>query len=401
LQRIQQLFPREEERNEDLQRLYLAAGMTPSYSAPATPPPTSAPAPPPTSHTVSHPEANDMSSLARVADITRKLYKQSNAVSVLTTAVNEIGGQWRTTRCIAAMRKPGSTPTAVQEYCADGVRNADAGSLARFIGAIHDLAISRGALTILDALVAPELQAIRSLTTELAVTSILALPLSDGADQVGVLLLMQSTPRGWNPNDVVVLRTIGEQITIALNNAGLRRLVKNLSVTDESSGLLNRASYLDLLQAEIRRGLQQATPLTVLLMHFGKAPAASKDGENTVETAMQHVGKLIAANIRQNDLAFRYDTTTVAVLLGETSEKEALLAVEKLRKIASDVRMPGKDQPVTFAAGLGQAVMKQQYDPVDIVTEIINRAEQALNAALTGSTKTVALAPAAAAAAVA
>ena len=32
LQRIQELFPREEERNEDLQRLYLAAGMTPSYA---------------------------------------------------------------------------------------------------------------------------------------------------------------------------------------------------------------------------------------------------------------------------------------------------------------------------------------------------------------------------------
>ena len=32
LQRIQQLFPREEERNQDLQQLYLAAGMTPHYA---------------------------------------------------------------------------------------------------------------------------------------------------------------------------------------------------------------------------------------------------------------------------------------------------------------------------------------------------------------------------------
>src|SRR5580698_6013624 len=32
LQRIQELFPREEQRNEDLQRLYMAAGVTPAYS---------------------------------------------------------------------------------------------------------------------------------------------------------------------------------------------------------------------------------------------------------------------------------------------------------------------------------------------------------------------------------
>ena len=36
LQRIQELFPREEERNEDLQRLYLSAGVTPSYASFAT-----------------------------------------------------------------------------------------------------------------------------------------------------------------------------------------------------------------------------------------------------------------------------------------------------------------------------------------------------------------------------
>ena len=39
LQRIQELFPREEERNEDLQRLYLAAGVTPRYAGSAPLPP--------------------------------------------------------------------------------------------------------------------------------------------------------------------------------------------------------------------------------------------------------------------------------------------------------------------------------------------------------------------------
>ncbi|MGA7443180.1 MAG: hypothetical protein WBW82_13500, partial [Candidatus Sulfotelmatobacter sp.] len=46
LQRIQELFPREEERNEDLQRLYLSAGVTPRYAGTA-PLPAVAKAPPP------------------------------------------------------------------------------------------------------------------------------------------------------------------------------------------------------------------------------------------------------------------------------------------------------------------------------------------------------------------
>jgi len=36
-------------------------------------------------------------------------------------------------------------------------------------------------------------------------------------------------------------------------------------------------------------------------------------GESAVEAVMQQIGQLFAANIRQNDLAFRYETTTIAI----------------------------------------------------------------------------------------
>ena len=81
------------------------------------------------------------------------------------------------------------------------------------------------------------------------------------------------------------------------------------------------------------------------------------------------------------------------------------MAVEKLRKVIADVRLPGKGakgQPMQFSAGLAQAVIQQDYDPIDIVTEVINRAEHALATALAqGPGKVVALAAALAAGAVA
>jgi diguanylate cyclase (GGDEF)-like protein len=192
-------------------------------------------------------------------------------------------------------------------------------------------------------------------------------------------------------------------VVIALNNAGLRRLVKNLSVTDEGSGLLKRASYLDLLQAEARRGVQQGTALTVLLMQFGRRAALVKEfGEAAVNKMMDQIGQLFSANIRTNDLAFRYEETTVALVLGDTGEKEALLALEKLRRLLNEVRLPGKDKPVEFCAALAQAVMRQHFDPVDIVTEVVNRADHALDLAIAqGPGKVVCQAPQIAAAAVA
>ena len=410
LQRIQELFPREEERNEDLQRLYLAAGITPRYagSAPAPPAPVGSALPAATSEPLVAPPAvngqqADVSSFTRVAEITRKLYHQNNANAVLSTAANEMGSQWKITRCVAAMRKPGLSPTALQEFHADGIAPGSSAALASVVSACQELAVARGTVDLPDTLSAPEVQPVRRVLAELGVTSLLALPLMDGEDHIGILVFMQSSQRNWHPSEVVVLKTLGEQVVIALNNAGLRRLVRNLSVTDEKSGLLKRASYLDLAQAEAQRALQQATPFTILLAQFGRSAAMVKEfGEAGVEATMEQVGQLFTANIRSNDLAFRYDTTTVAIILGDTAEKEALLAVEKLRKLISDVRWPGKDQAIPFMAGLAEAVMRSTYDPVDIVTEVINRAEQALHDSLNqGPGSVVSLAPGMASAAVA
>jgi diguanylate cyclase (GGDEF)-like protein len=410
LQRIQELFPKEEEHNQDLQQLYLSAGMNSRYTGSAQAPAGAAPSSSTTPSNGTDPvpaslptESTDVSHFTRVAEITRKLYRQSNADAVLLTTVNEIGAQWKVSRCIAAMRKPGLVPTAVKEYCADHIKKGSANALAKIVAAVHDLAVSRGTLTIADAPAAPELKAVREHLAELSITSLLALPLSDGPDQVGILLLVQTSPRGWHSSDIVVLKTISDQIVIALNNAGLRRLVKSLSVTDERSGLLKRASYIDLLMAETKRAVQQSTPVTVVLMQFGKNAAMVKEfGEAAVETAMQQIGQRVAANIRQNDLAFRYEMTTVALLLGETAEKEALMAVEKLRKLVADIKVADKQESIPFNAGVAEGVVRQQYDPVDIVTEVINRAELSLDMAIAqGARRVVALAAAFASAAVA
>lgn len=402
LQRIQQLFPHEEERNPALQQLYLSAGLVPHYSGPESSAPVTPTSPPPVA-AASPQTATDVNSFTRVAEITRKLYRQSNADAVLSTAANEIGTQWKAGRCVIAMRKPGLKPTSLKEFCGNG-KVVDDGALERAVGAVHDLAISHGGtFTIANVAATSEFQSLTDIFEQMGAVSLLAISLTEGTEQLGVLLLTQNMPLAWNPNDVVVLKTLCEQTVIALNNAGLRRLVKSLSVTDERSGLLKRASYFDLLMAETRRSLQQSTPLSVLLMQFGERAAMIKEyGEAAVEAVMQQIGQLFAANIRQNDLAFRYELTSIAIVLGETSEKEGMLAAEKLQRLVSQVKVPEKEDSVRFNAGLASAVVKAEYDPVDIVTEVANRAEQALHNAVTqGAGKIATLAAAVAAAAVA
>ncbi len=198
LERIQELFPHEEDRNLNLQQLYLTAGMTPQYSQAASIPPSQVTAPVvaavPALPTIAEiEEAAEVTSFTRVSEITRKLYRQGNSDAVLSTAANEIGAQWNVGRCVAAMRKPGLTLTAIKEYFG----TADPGNpvaLEKIAALVQDLAISRGTLSITDARNAPELKPVREALENLNIRSLIAIPLSDGSDHVGILLLGNSTP---------------------------------------------------------------------------------------------------------------------------------------------------------------------------------------------------------------
>ena len=97
---------------------------------------------------------------------------------------------------------------------------------------------------------------------------------------------------------------------------------------------------------------------------------------------MQSVGQTVCAHIRQNDVAVRYDRTTIALLLADTNDKNGFFVVDKLRKVFNEVKIPNTDRVMPMTVGIAEAAAQSRFDAVDIVTEVINRAEAALEIAL-------------------
>jgi diguanylate cyclase (GGDEF)-like protein len=334
--------------------------------------------------------------IARVTEITRNIYRQGNVKSVLFTTVNEVGRHWQVSRCIAGLCAPGKPPSAALEYCAPGVPQSEVMAIVKLIGAVLPLAEQRGVVALSEAASSPELAAIQPVVAALDIRSLLAVPLMDAERIAGILILEQcGTHRLWRSADSVVLKTIADQVVQAFQNARLRHLMKNLAVTDERSGLLKRSSYLDVLLSEVRRAQQQKSTATVMLLHFGKASALVKEcGEAAVKDMMLQVGQIMSANVRQTDLAVRYDLTTVALILADTTAKNSFFVADKMRKALAAVKIPGSDREVTLTVGIAEAVVPHNFDPVDIVTEVVNRAEAALEIAKAeGGNKAHSIAP--------
>jgi diguanylate cyclase (GGDEF)-like protein len=407
LERVSKLFPREEQKNEKLRHLYVSAGFTPVYEvtaavSKATAPPGPAEpvheqkqAAPASAAPTSQYEENAVDNFARVTEITRNIYRQANVKSVLFTAVNDIGRHFNASRCVAGLCTIGKPPSAALEYCAPGVKQSDVMAIVKLIGLTQQLAVN-GPAIIPNAKASRELAPAAEHIHALNIESLLAVSLVDSGEQSGILILEQTSPRQWQQTDVVVLKTIAEQMVLAVSNVRLRTLMKTLAVTDEKSGLLKRSSYLDVLLSEVRRSLQQKTPMTLMLLHFGKASALAKEiGEGQVESMMQQVGQALASHIRQNDVAVRYDLTTIALVLSDTTEKNAFLVVDKMRKVLAPTKIPGTERTPPISVGIAEAVLLERFDAVDMVTEVINRVESALEVARAeGGNKAHSLAPA-------
>jgi diguanylate cyclase (GGDEF)-like protein len=391
LERISKLFPREEAKNEKLRHLYVSAGFTPAYEAAAL----AARSARAGSGKGAPPALEDhaVDNFARVTEITRNIYRQGSVKSVLFAAVNDIGRHFDASRCVAGLCTAGKPPSAALEYCAPGVQQSDVMSIVKLINVAQQL-ISKGPVAIPKAKEARELEPVRAIVESQGIESMLVIPLLDAGEQSGILILEQCQPRQWQPTDLVVLRTIAEQMVLAVSNVRLRTLMKTLAVTDEKSGLLRRASYLDVLLSEVKRSLQQHTPLTLMLLHFGRASALVKEiGEPQVEAMMQQVGQNLLAHIRQNDVAVRYDLTAIALVLSDTNEKTSFLVVDKMRKVLASTKIPGTDRAPIITVGIAEAVLQEKFDAADIVTEVINRVDTALEIARSeGGNKTHSLA---------
>ncbi|HEX4643841.1 MAG TPA: diguanylate cyclase [Candidatus Acidoferrales bacterium] len=381
LQRIVELFPGEQEHNERLQGLFEAAHWWPAegpasraIEMPSRPlveePAPLAPAP-------SGYAPETLRDLAKISEINQIVFRQPSPRAMLSMAVNEVGNYFRASRCLAVVGPPGQPPQMASEFCAPGVEASSGNTLVRLIGQLERAAPdSLGGLP-LDAAAAPLLR-------EMGLETSLGVQLTDPETQspAGMLIVGFAAPHAWKPNETYFLQSIGDQLLMCVHHTRLRTLVRTLAVADEKTGLLARGSYIDCLLHESQRARTQGLPLTLALLQIDAGPELLRQqGEGPFDRYMEQLGKSVQAIVRQTDLAIKYTSWALAVVLPDTPLSGAQTFAEKLKKSVGGLRPPWDSGPLSMSFAVAEAVTRSDYDNEDIVTDLINRVEAGLEEA--------------------
>ena len=339
LQRVAELHPGEEKRNERLYGLYQRANWWPKGAPPkpaAKPPaapvvPESTPVAP-----AALTAAETHRDLSAIAEINRLMYRQPTPREVLGTTAAGIAKHMGVMRCLVAIGDTGDAGQLTAEYCAPELAPVGTPRILPIIGMV--------AAAYPDSLGGIDLQAASAPgLRELGLESGLGVILTDKETQApaGTLLVGDTVARKWKPNESFFLQAVGDQLAMSVAHSRLRSLVRSLAVADEKTGILSRVAYIDCLLMESNRARAQGTSLSLVMLDVDRGgEIVRQQGDSIFERYIEQLARALCATIRQTDVAVKYSAWSLVFILPDTSLANAQKLAEKLLKIAGSMRTP-------------------------------------------------------------
>src|SRR5690606_26262245 len=129
-------------------------------------------------------------------------------------------------------------------------------------------------------------------------------------------------------------------------------------------------------QEELDRARRYGQPLTLALLdidHFKQVN--DTHGHSAGDEALRHIVKLMRDNLRNADMLARYGGEEFAILLPQTSIREGVLLVERLRDIIAQQPLHHEEVEIPMTASFGVTTVGQ--GDLDL-HGVVSRADEAL-----------------------
>jgi diguanylate cyclase (GGDEF)-like protein len=145
----------------------------------------------------------------------------------------------------------------------------------------------------------------------------------------------------WHENEVLLLRTVADQVAVAVNHADLFAKIQQQALTDPLTGCFNRRSFetqLDRDLASARRGPQALSLVLLDLDRFKQLNDSA--GHEAGDQALRQLADCLRREMRLADSVARYGGDEFVVILPHAGSAGALNVAERLRARIEEIHIP-------------------------------------------------------------
>ncbi|MFA6149062.1 MAG: GGDEF domain-containing protein [bacterium] len=157
-------------------------------------------------------------------------------------------------------------------------------------------------------------------------------PLLHAGQVVGYLVVeMQATPEDRLFIDRWIASAAG-QIGLFLHKNADREKIRSLAGQDALTGLFNYRSFQEILDREFERFCRHGRNMSLMMIDLDNFKRINDTfGHQAGDHALCEVARILRANLRKTDYAFRYGGDEFVVLMAETDAERAAFFAQRIR----------------------------------------------------------------------
>jgi len=190
---------------------------------------------------------------------------------------------------------------------------------------------------------------------------------------MGVLLVTSDNPqRLWQDNEVMLLRTVADQVAVAVNHARLFQQMQHQALTDGLTGCFNRRFFEIQLERDLHLATRMRQPVSLILLdidHFKRVN--DTHGHDAGDAALRILANALREELRGVDTAARYGGEEFAIILPQAGPEGAQVVAERLRSRIERTEVPGVG---CITASLGVATFPGDASSRELLVTSADRA---------------------------
>jgi len=190
------------------------------------------------------------------------------------------------------------------------------------------------------------------------ISSIVCVPLVAGNRIVGVIQLLNGLGQSeFTAQDQRILSAIADFTAIAMENSRLLQRVRDLTITDDLTGLFNSRHFQTLCEYEVERATRYGTELSMVFLDLDHFKLVNDTyGHLTGSRLLKEVGQLFQDAIRKTDHAARYGGDEFVFLLPSTGKQGAVgMANNLLQQLQAGEFFSDCERQIKVTASIGVA----------------------------------------------